>query len=67
MEYFLLVQEMKEHDLRYYDEAKPLISDYEYDRKMHQLIAYEKAHPGNILPDSPSQRVLEARTKGFVQ
>ena len=32
--YLKLVEELIEHDRRYYDEAKPLISDYEYDQKM---------------------------------
>lgn len=58
---------MMEHDKRYYDEAKPLISDFEYDQKMHQLLAYEKEHPGEIDPNSPAQRVAESPTEGFVQ
>ncbi len=66
-EYLILVETMIEHDRRYYDEAKPVISDYEYDQKMHALIAYEKAHPDQIHPDSPAQRVAEAPTEGFVQ
>ncbi len=55
------------HDKRYYDEVKPTITDQEYDRKMHQLMAYEKAHPEEIDPNSPAQRVAEAPTEGFVQ
>ncbi len=66
-EYIELVEELIEHDRRYYDEAKPLISDFEYDQKMHALIAYEKAHPDSILPHSPTQRVSEAPTEGFKQ
>ncbi|MDE3055231.1 MAG: NAD-dependent DNA ligase LigA [Verrucomicrobiota bacterium] len=66
-EYLELVQELLLHDTRYYDEAKPLISDYEYDRKMHRLLDYEKAHPQEVSPDSPSQRLTEHPSPGFVQ
>jgi DNA ligase (NAD+) len=58
---------MIEHDRRYYDEAKPLISDPEYDAKMRLLLAYEKEHPSLIDPKSPAQRVAEAPTEGFEQ
>ena len=66
-EYIKLVDEMVEHDKHYYDECKPLISDFEYDQKMHELICFEKQHPDWILPYSPTQRVSEGATKGFVQ
>lgn len=66
-EYIKLVEEMIEHDKRYYDECQPVISDYEYDQKMHELFRVEKEHPDWILPQSPSQRVSEGPTKGFVQ
>ena len=56
-----------EHDRRYFDEAKPILSDYAYDQKMGALIAYEKEHPDQILSDSPSQRVSEGPTRGFTQ
>ena len=58
---------MIEHDIRYYDEAKPTISDYEYDQKLKQLIAYEKEHPDQVDPNSPTLRVAESPTKGFIQ
>src|SRR3990167_5723621 len=56
-----------DHDKRYYDETKPVISDYEYDKKLHQLIAYEKEHPDQIDPNSPTLRVSESPTEGFIQ
>ncbi len=58
---------MIEHDKLYYDQAKPTITDQEYDRKMRQLIAYERIHPDEIDPNSPAQRVAESPTEGFVQ
>lgn len=66
-EYMQLVQEMIEHDRLYYDRASPVISDYEYDQKMHRLQAYEKEHPSDIHPHSPSQKIGESPTSGFVQ
>lgn len=66
-EYIQLVEEMIEHDKHYYDECKPLISDREYDHLIHELLRVEKEHPDWALPESPSQRVSEAPTKGFEQ
>jgi len=66
-EYIELAEELIEHDKHYYDEAKPVISDYEYDQKMAALIQYEKAHPDHILPHSPSARISESATEGFKQ
>jgi DNA ligase (NAD+) len=66
-EYFDLVDELIEHDKHYYDKNQPVISDYEYDQKMRALIDYEKAHPDQISPNSPAQRVAEAPTDGFKQ
>lgn len=66
-EYYALLEELVEHDRLYYDLAKPKISDYEYDQKMQKLIAYEKEHPEQISPNSPSLRISEAPTEGFSQ
>jgi DNA ligase (NAD+) len=66
-EYIRLVEELIEHDRRYYDEARPTISDYEYDQMMKALIDYEKNHPDQILPHSPSRRISEGPTEGFEQ
>lgn len=66
-QYIQLVEEMIEHDKHYYDECKPLITDEEYDRLMHELLRIEKAHPDWALSESPTQRVSEAPTRGFEQ
>ena len=66
-EYLELVEELIEHDRHYYDETAPVISDFEYDQKMKALIEYEKEHPDRMDPNSPSQRVAEAATEGFIQ
>lgn len=36
---------------------QPIISDYEYDLLMQELIELEQKYPGLITPDSPTQRV----------
>jgi DNA ligase (NAD+) len=66
-DYLALIDELIAHDKRYYDEAMPVISDFEYDQKMRQLIDYELAHPAQIQPHSPAQKVAESPTKGFKQ
>jgi len=66
-QYLQLVEEVEEHDRHYYDENKPAISDREYDRLVDELLRVEKEHPDWALPNSPTQRVKESPTKGFVQ
>lgn len=63
--YLKCVQELIEHDKHYYGEAKPIISDREYDALTKKVEAYEKKHPNLIAEDSPTQRVGESLTKGF--
>ncbi len=53
------------HDYLYYVEARPTISDAEYDALWNQLEALEKAHPEFITPDSPTQRVSGEPMSGF--
>ncbi len=45
------------HDYKYYVEASPEISDYEYDQLMHELLQLEDEHPELIREDSPCRRV----------
>src|SRR5438445_1914672 len=60
-----LVEEICRHDHAYYLEAKPTISDRDYDRLYHELLDLEKSFPGLITPDSPSQRVSGEPLKAF--
>ncbi len=66
-EYKKLVEQIRKHDVLYYQNSKPEISDYEYDHLLKQLEAIEKEHPDLIDPDSPTQRVGEMLTGGFKQ
>jgi len=60
-----LVEEIRRHDHAYYVEAKPTISDRDYDRLYHKLLDLEKNFPDLATPDSPSQRVGGEPLKEF--
>lgn len=45
------------HDRLYYEQAKPEISDRDYDALYRELVDLERAHPRLIAPDSPTQKV----------
>ena len=62
-----LRREIEEHDRRYYVEAQPTISDAAYDALYRELRELEAAHPELVTPDSPTQRVGGAPSKGFKQ
>lgn len=49
--------QIAENNRLYYVESAPVISDYEYDMLMNELIALEKAYPEFVTPDSPTQKV----------
>jgi len=55
--YNLLVKEIKEHNRRYYEESKPIISDSDYDTLYKELVELEKKHPEWINEDSPTRQV----------
>ncbi len=41
----------------YYVEDNPIATDEEYDRLYHEVVAYEEAHPDEVVEESPTQRV----------
>jgi len=53
------------HDYKYYVQASPVISDYQYDQLFHTLEYIEEAYPELITPDSPTQRIAPAFTGEF--
>ncbi len=57
--------EIERHNRLYYLEAKPEISDFEFDKLLERLIALEREFPELLTPDSPSQRVGGGVTKEF--
>jgi len=52
-----LKRQIRYHDKKYYVDADPEISDYEYDRLMKKLIDLESQYPDFATPDSPARRV----------
>jgi DNA ligase (NAD+) len=64
-EYLGLVDELTEHDRRYYVDAKPTISDLEYDQLLRKLRDVEAAHPEWIVEWSPTQRIGHAPVSEF--
>jgi len=60
-----LSKQIEEHNYKYYVNAAPTISDYEFDMLLEELIKLEKVHPEYLKPDSPSQRVGGQITKEF--
>lgn len=62
-----LIEEIELHDRLYYVEAKPRISDYDYDQLLKKLEAIERDHPDWVTAYSPTQRVGKALQDGFKQ
>jgi DNA ligase (NAD+) len=56
---------LEEHNYRYYTLAQPIISDFEFDKLLEELILLEARHPELHDPNSPSQRVGGQVTKDF--
>ena len=40
-----LSKELEDHNYRYYVLSEPVISDFEFDKKLEELIELEKSHP----------------------
>src|SRR5687768_5901273 len=60
-----LVKELNQHNYRYYVLAQPVISDFEFDKKLEELSELEKQHPEFQDPESPTQKVGGDITKVF--
>jgi DNA ligase (NAD+) len=60
-----LREQIHHHDYLYYVEARPEVSDAEYDRLMVELRALEADFPELITPDSPSQRIGGTPVEAF--
>ena len=57
--------EVERHTRLYYLEAKPEITDLEFDALMRELQELEEEHPALATPDSPTRRVGGAPLPGF--
>ncbi|MDZ7781090.1 MAG: NAD-dependent DNA ligase LigA [Gemmatimonadota bacterium] len=57
--------EIERHAHLYYVEARPAVSDAEYDRMFSRLLALEERYPELRTADSPTQRVGAPPQEGF--
>ncbi|WP_395748717.1 NAD-dependent DNA ligase LigA [Prosthecobacter sp.] len=62
-----LSAELHRHNRLYYTEAKPEISDQQFDALLRELQDIEKTFPDLLTADSPTQRVGGAPLEGFSQ
>ena len=61
----LLREDLRKHNHRYYVLDQPVISDFEFDKLLEELIVLENKNPQYFDANSPSQRVGGALTKSF--
>jgi DNA ligase (NAD+) len=64
-EYQKAVETLKKWAYAYYVEDNPMVTDEVYDQLYREVEAYEKAHPEDIDPTSPTQRVGAPLKEGF--
>jgi DNA ligase (NAD+) len=57
--------EIRHHEYLYYVKDAPEVSDEQYDKLYHELVALEEKHPELVTPDSPTQRVAGAPLDSF--
>ena len=60
-----LVELLNRYATEYYTSDNPSVSDSEYDRLYRELVQLEKAHPDQVLPESPTHRVGGKILDGF--
>ena len=60
-----LRNEIEEHSRRYYDDAAPVLSDFDFDRLMTRLAELEGKYPELAVADSPTRRVGGAPSERF--
>jgi len=60
-----LRKELNEHNHKYYVESTPVISDFDFDMLLNELIELENNNPEYSDPNSPTQRVGGDITTSF--
>jgi len=66
-EYKHAVKQLNKWAYYYYVLDEPIATDEEYDKLYHQVQEYENSYQDEILPDSPTQRVGDVISEGFVK
>lgn len=61
----LLTQKLNHYNYMYYQKDTSLVTDFEFDTLLKQLVELEKSNLSLIQPDSPTQRVGGTVTKEF--
>ncbi len=61
-----LRKEINTHNYYYYVLDQPIVSDYEYDQLMRQLIKLEQENPEFVISHSPTQRVGAKPLEQFI-
>lgn len=67
MNYQELLKKAKEASIAYYNNDNPIMEDPEYDALVREIKAYEAAHPEEIDPNSPTQRVGGTANSSFAK
>lgn len=67
MTYLEMQKKAKEASIAYYDNDSPIMEDPEYDALVREIKAYEAAHPEEIDPNSPTQRVGGTANSSFAK
>ncbi len=62
-----LREDIAAHDVRYYQNDAPTVSDAEYDALRQRLYAIEEKFPELVVSDSPTQTVGAAPARGFAK
>jgi DNA ligase (NAD+) len=60
-----LREQIRHHDRKYFVEARPEITDLQYDRLVERLKQLEADHPELVTADSPTQRIGEEPVEGL--
>ena len=66
-EYKHAVETLNRWAYHYYVLDDPIATDEEYDKLYHKVLEYEAQHAEDILPNSPTQRVGDVVSEGFVK
>ena len=62
---YFLRDELHHHNHLYYVKNEPVISDYEFDLKLNQLISLENEYPQFYDPNSPTVRIGSSLSNDF--
>ena len=66
-EYINAVEKLNLWAYHYYVLDDPIMTDEGYDKLYHEVVEYEEAHPAEVLADSPTQRVGDVVSEGFIK